>query len=57
MACKLYVRYAGTDKYIGQYKDRQIAMRAFWAVSETIKKEIGCTPEPVYVETGKGRGK
>lgn len=56
MACKLYYEHAGTHWPLGTFRNREKA-KAFWQlVKEKLWNELGVT-KPIYVETGKGRGK
>lgn len=57
MACILYVKYNGTEFRAGQFKNRAAA-ESYWNRSKEIyRQKNGQLCSPIYVETGKGRGK
>ena len=57
--CKLYIRAGAADTYIGEFSSREKAEVHYNLIKGEIKQKYGYTvqAEPVYVETGKGRGK
>lgn len=57
MACKLYVRSGNFDLYLGQFKNQEKAAAHFQLVKAKLESEIGTGLIPVYVESGKRRGK
>lgn len=57
MACKIYIQYQGdTERVPREFKTRADA-EWFWAHNKDNYKRNGQTGKPIYVETGKGRGK
>ena len=57
MACKLYYKYDTASYQLGTFRNREKA-ECFWsAVKELLETKLGTGLEPIYVETGKGRGK
>lgn len=56
MACKLYYKCNGADYQVGTFQNRKKA-EAFWnLVKGRLIDRHGADVEPIYVETGKGRG-
>ncbi len=54
MACMLYIRQNNTERWLGQFKNRAAAEAYFFQWQRT-NGRAGTVP--IYVETGKGRGK
>lgn len=57
MACMLYVRFNGTDIRLGSFKDRAAAEEYFLLWRDNKPVNFTWYPEPIYVETGKGKRK
>lgn len=57
MACMLYACENGRDKRIGKFKNREAAEKYWKFYAYRIRMTEGRHPQPIYVETGKGRGK
>lgn len=57
--CKLYLRAGQNDNYIGTFPSRAKAEEYYNQVKHEIRKKYGYDgqAQPVYVESGKGRGK
>ena len=54
MACMLYIRQNRQERWLGRFRNRQTAEEYY---RQWRKANAGKGIEPVYVETGKGRGK
>ena len=57
MACKLYVKAGKVDFYLGSFPNQEKAESHYRLIKAKIETEYGTGAKPVYVETGKGRGK
>lgn len=57
MACKLYIQSGSLDTYLGTFKNQEKAEAHYQLVRSKIESELGTKATPIYVETGKGRGK
>lgn len=57
MACMLYARYNDSDIRLGRFRNREAAEEFFQLWLGTLKSSAGPYPTPIYVETGKGRGR
>ena len=57
MACKLYYKYGSNSYQLGTFRNREKAENFWTAVKELLEAKLGTGLEPIYVETGKGRGK
>lgn len=54
--CKLYYRTSGGEWYLGSFPTREKAQQ-YWSLVKTILEDkLGTGLEPIYVESGKGRG-
>lgn len=57
MSCKIYVEEKGDHIHVATLKDRKAA-EDYWKLSrENYRDKYGYLPEPIYVETGKGKRK
>lgn len=57
MACKLYYQYGTTSFQLGTFQNKAKA-EFFWAaIRAALEARLGSDLKPIYVETGKGRGK
>lgn len=57
MACKLYCKHGQESSYVGTFRNREKA-EDFWnSVKLALAAKVGSSVEPIYVETGKGKGK
>lgn len=57
MSCKLYIKYGKEEKYIGCFKNREQAQKEYEIHRAQLRSELGRITSPIYVDTGKGRGK
>lgn len=57
MACKLYYQYGNITFYLGTFRNRKKAEWYWGAIKVSLEDKLGTDLTPVYVETGKGRGK
>lgn len=57
MACKLYYKYGAASYQLGTFRNREKAEYFWSAVKELLEAKLGSSIEPIYVETGKRRGK
>ena len=57
MSYKLYIKYGKEEKYIGCFKNREQAKKHYELHRAQLRCELGVIVSPIYVDTGKGRGK
>jgi len=57
MACKLYLKLGQDSYYIGTFRNKKKAQTFYKATEAMLKGKMGKGIEPIYVETGKGKGK
>lgn len=57
MACKLYYTYGQESCLIGTFRNREKAEDFWKSVKLALAAKVGSSVEPIYVETGKGKGK
>lgn len=57
MACKLYYTYGQESCLIGTFRNREKAEDFWKSVKTALAAKVGGRIEPIYVETGKGKGK
>lgn len=57
MACKLYYKAGDEDFLVGTFRNREKAERFWEALKTSLAAKLGMKVTPIYVETGKGRGK
>lgn len=57
MACKLYYKHGKGSCYVGTFRNRQKAEDFWKSVKNALAAKVGSSIEPIYVETGKGKGK
>lgn len=57
MACKLYCKYDQGSSYVGSFRNREKAEDFWKSVKTALAAKVGGRIEPIYVETGKGKGK
>lgn len=57
MACKLYYKHGKEDYYLGEFRDQKKAESHWELVKAMLQSKLGTCLIPIYVETGKGRGK
>jgi len=57
MACKLYYKHGQGSCLIGTFRNRQKAEEFWKAIYPSLVMKISSYIEPIYVETGKGKGK
>ena len=57
MACKLYIKYYGTDIRAGSFRSKEAAEAYYSTFKESFRQKDGTYGKPIYVKTGKGRGK
>ena len=55
--CYLYYRCDGLSEKIAIFKTRAKAEEFWKAIGPALERKMGKKLEPIYIETGKGRGK
>ena len=53
--CKLYIRSGGLDWFIGNFPNQEKAEAFYNAAIAMIETKYGTNPQPIYVETKKGK--
>ena len=55
MACKIYVKYEGTEFFVARCRDRKQAEK-YWSMCKEMYRQCdGKLGNPIYVDTKKGR--
>ena len=57
MACKLFYQYGAVSYPLGTFRSREKAEEFWTAIKPQLEDKLGNQLKPIYVETGKGRGK
>ena len=57
MACKLYYQSGDAEHQIGTFQNIQKAQRFWKAIKPSLAEKLGTQIKPIFVMTGKGRGK
>lgn len=55
MSCKIFIQREDGPTHVGTFKDRQAAETYWSRAREIYRDKDGYMPEPIYVETGKGK--
>ena len=57
MKTKLYTKYGKETAYQGEFRDKAAAEKYFHSIQAQLRCKLGIIVSPIYVQTGKGRGK
>lgn len=55
--CNLYYKYGRSEYRLGTFRNRQKAEEFWNAIQPMLEAKLGTDLKPIYVETGKGRGR
>lgn len=55
--CSIYYQENGKHEHLGTFRNRAKAEEFWRAIGPALERKTGRKLEPIYVETGKGRGK